>query len=1152
MPISSNKILLPAINLFNQNYFNKMFWKIHYLQIIEELKQDLINQSRGAIAQRLFELRDIMGKYSLSPASYQAGIEELQKYVNQQPELAARYLPFLSECINQFQAALSKQPAFVLENFMADIFYAFTQRHENKITLLDITQTLGFYKNLLVSTCYVDTITLFTNFYQADLLITSENDRHALAALEEEFIKRLCDIFAKAQTWLPPQISLVIAAQPRISDTETPAPSNSYGKFTKALQQATSSLVQNPIAALTTALAYQIAATTGLSTKQNPEQDRAITPSHSALTHYSPSASVTKEVLEQRFTQVAGKLERNKLKSQDKSLTSIIRSSQQSNQLDSSQAFRITRLANNNFLVLWKNINQDGSTFNVAGKLFMGNSTLITAFQLPTQSDDPLPNCYAVELLNNDFAVAWSCANSTDSNQALLQGQRFTADGSTIDAPFQIQAVTGDSLSYPVLETLEEGSFVAVWQQDSGPLPNDSHRLWARMYNATAMPMSNVFAINPASSANQLTPAVTSTSSGGFFITWTVPGRTITQPSRLYAQFFNQSGEPLQNVFPVVAQGTDYQSQPACNQLGNDRILIAWQSSQQSDTNSQIYAQLIDMQGNIIRTAFPVSYSAQNSQQAAAIVNLSSDNCLISWITTMPNSTTISLTALILDTNGNTVGNEINIQALDDDVPVLPSINSLDNGDLVLTSPVGDPTQDFAISIISSQLSATNLNQILDYTEDQICPFVPITIDAPVFTSEVSVTMLLSEPNVGNIYTYATTNEVSFNVQNESWQISGPVSEVNHALASLQFDPAPHFYSNFNITVLITDNFNQSLTGTMRVIGNRSHSALILNYPIANQILEANQPYSFTFAADTFIDIDGDPLTYTAQQADGEPLPDWLVFTPETRTLKGTPNEKDVGNLTLGITATDTLQDENVTALFGMQINPAHNPGYTAENNHSNFTPFISAGVASVGGVVLALAGWLGYRYLKQRRAKDADTTDAAGTTPNQPEGPPTNIEMEVIGGDLHQDKSDKLAESKKDQTDSQDQPPKLKREASRSTISASSADNRGPYGILISQKFHSRENVGLLGEEDDDPEHVKANQTSLRDESKNDQPDSQNQPPKLKREASRNTISASSADNRAPYSILITQNFHSREKAGLLEEDDDDPEHVKVTQASL
>jgi Putative Ig domain len=1077
MPTSLNKILLPVINQFNQNYFNKIFWKIHYLQIIEELKQDLINQSRGAIAQRLFELRDIIGKYSLSPASYQAGIEELQKYVKQQPELAARYFPFLSDCINQFQAALIKQPAFVLENFMADIFYALTQRHESKTTLLEIAQSLGFYKNLLVSTCYADTLRLFINFYQADLLIASDNDSHALAALDEEFIKRLCDTFANAQTRLPPQISPVIAAQPRIPDTETSALSNSYRKFTKALQQATSSLVQNPIAALTTALAYQIAAATGLSTmpftKQNQEQDRDITLSNSALTQYSPSANSAKELLEHRFIEVAHKLEHNKLKSHAKSLTWINRSSLESNQLDSSQAFRITRLANNNFLVLWKNINQDGSTFNVAGKLFMGNSTLITTFQLPTQSDDPLPNCYAVELLNNDFAVAWSCINSTDSNQELLQGQRFTADGSAIDAPFQIQVVTGDTLTYPVLETLENGSFVAVWQQDSGPLPNDSHRLWARMYNTTAMPLNNAFAISPTSSANQLTPAVTSTSSGGFFVAWTVPGQKITQPSRLYGQFFSQSGEPLQNAFPVVPQGNDYQSQPACNQLGNDRILIAWQSSQQSDTNSQIYAQLIDMQGNILRAAFPVSYSTQNSQEAAVIANLSSGNCLISWITTMPNTTTISLTALILDTNGNTVGNEINIQAVDNDVPVLPSINSLDNGDFVLTSPIGDPTQDFAVSILSTQLSATNLNQILDYTEDQVCPFVPITIDAPIFTSEISVSMMLSEPNVGNIYSNATTEEVSFNVQNESWQITGPVSEVNHALASLQFDPAPHFYNNFNITVVITDNFNQSLTGAIKVIGNRIHHALILNHPIANQILEANQPFSFTFAADTFIDVDGDPLTYTAQQANNEPLPDWLVFTPDTHTLKGTPSEQDVGNLTLGITATDSLQGDNVTALFGMQINPAHNPDYTAENNRSNFTPLIAAGAAGVGGAVLALAGWLGYRYRKQRRARDANITAGEGTTANQPGEPPTNIEMEVIEGDRHQDESDELDEPKNEQTDLQDRPLQLKREPSRRTVSVPSADNRGPYNILTSQNFHSREKEGLLVEEEgDDPEH--------------------------------------------------------------------------------
>ena len=45
----------------------------------------------------------------------------------------------------------------------------------------------------------------------------------------------------------------------------------------------------------------------------------------------------------------------------------------------------------------------------------------------------------------------------------------------------------------------------------------------------------------------------------------------------------------------------------------------------------------------------------------------------------------------------------------------------------------------------------------------------------------------------------------------------------------------------------------------------------------------------FQFDLNTFNDEDGDNLIYTAEQANGEPLPKWLVFNPEDRKFEGTP-----------------------------------------------------------------------------------------------------------------------------------------------------------------------------------------------------------------------------------------------------------------------
>ena len=73
----------------------------------------------------------------------------------------------------------------------------------------------------------------------------------------------------------------------------------------------------------------------------------------------------------------------------------------------------------------------------------------------------------------------------------------------------------------------------------------------------------------------------------------------------------------------------------------------------------------------------------------------------------------------------------------------------------------------------------------------------------------------------------------------------------------------------------------------------------------ATQTWEPGQAAAFTLAANTFIDTQGQTLTYTATQADGSSLPSWLKFNSATDTFTGTaPNR--VKGLSIKVTATDT------------------------------------------------------------------------------------------------------------------------------------------------------------------------------------------------------------------------------------------------------
>ena len=83
------------------------------------------------------------------------------------------------------------------------------------------------------------------------------------------------------------------------------------------------------------------------------------------------------------------------------------------------------------------------------------------------------------------------------------------------------------------------------------------------------------------------------------------------------------------------------------------------------------------------------------------------------------------------------------------------------------------------------------------------------------------------------------------------------------------------------------------------------NNAPTLDNPISDQdILEGN-PYNFVVPLNTFGDLDGDTLTYTATLDDDSPLPGWLNFEPITREFSGFPSHFDVGVLGLKVIATD-------------------------------------------------------------------------------------------------------------------------------------------------------------------------------------------------------------------------------------------------------
>ncbi|MES2793790.1 MAG: putative Ig domain-containing protein [Planctomycetota bacterium] len=138
--------------------------------------------------------------------------------------------------------------------------------------------------------------------------------------------------------------------------------------------------------------------------------------------------------------------------------------------------------------------------------------------------------------------------------------------------------------------------------------------------------------------------------------------------------------------------------------------------------------------------------------------------------------------------------------------------------------------------------------------------------------------------------------------------------------------------SPLTITVTATDTSLASVSTTFALTVENVNDAPTVANLIPNQFAPVNALFSFTFAANTFADIDvGDTLTYSVTG-----LPAWLSFDAASRTFTGTPTAGDAGSLsTITVTATDN-HEASVSTTFDVTVGSI-GPNITVTENQGTY-----------------------------------------------------------------------------------------------------------------------------------------------------------------------------------------------------------------------
>jgi hypothetical protein len=121
--------------------------------------------------------------------------------------------------------------------------------------------------------------------------------------------------------------------------------------------------------------------------------------------------------------------------------------------------------ANGNFVVVWKSLAQDGSSWGVFGQAFnAAGARSGSEFQVNTYTTDFQSEQQIAADENGNFVVVWDSLGQ-DGSLFGVYGRRLDVFGPQ-GSEFRVNSYTTDYQSLPAIATSPDGDFIVVWESD--------------------------------------------------------------------------------------------------------------------------------------------------------------------------------------------------------------------------------------------------------------------------------------------------------------------------------------------------------------------------------------------------------------------------------------------------------------------------------------------------------------------------------------------------------------------------------------------------------------------------------------------------------------------------------------------------------------
>jgi VCBS repeat-containing protein len=351
---------------------------------------------------------------------------------------------------------------------------------------------------------------------------------------------------------------------------------------------------------------------------------------------------------------------------------------------------------------------------------------------------------------------------------------------------------------------------------------------------------------------------------------------------------------------------------------GNETVILTLldRSGYTLGANTTATITLADLPPNQPPTA--VNDTATTDEDTLVTINVLAND-------TDPDGNPRSLTNFTNPTNGTVTRNDNGTPAnlTDDQLIYTPNANY--NGSDSFTYTISDGNGGTATATVTLTINSVNDSATISGTAT-----ASVTEDGSNPDLTTSGTLTVSDVDTGENIFSTTVTSAAGNLGSLSITEAGAFN-YSVANSALQFLGA----SDTRTDTFTVQSFDGTATQDITITLNGINDTPTVANLIADQTTAEDSPFSFTLPNNIFADVDtSDTLTLTATLADGSPLPTWLTFNGTT--FSGTPNDPDVGTISIKVTATDS-SFATISDTFDLTVTAVNEPPVANDDQYTTF-----------------------------------------------------------------------------------------------------------------------------------------------------------------------------------------------------------------------